>query len=73
MYLQIFPNKKNNYKKLKAIQSPFLKEIEEKYLALLFWRFQKWMDLRDIYLCKIFYTKRNNTQMQKELFNNIFE
>jgi len=57
--------------------SPFLKEIEEKYSVLLFWRFR--IKLIYIVILETFsnvqyvYTHINNNQMQREYFNHMFE
>jgi len=49
----------------------------EKYPVLLFWRFQiKWIYviiLENISYVQYIYTQINNNQMQRELFNNMFE
>jgi len=54
-----------------------IKEIEEKYPALLFWRFHiKWIYVKILeynIMYNIFYTQINHNPMQRELFNNIFD
>jgi len=62
---------------LKDMWSPFLKEIEEQFPVLLFWRFQiQWIyvvKLETFSYVQYFYTQINNNQMQRELFNNMLE
>jgi len=57
--------------------SPFLKEIEEIYPVLLFWRLRsKWIYvviLEKYSYVWYFYTQINNDQMQRESFNTMFE
>jgi len=62
---------------LKDTWSPFIQEIEEKYIVLLFWRFQiKWIQVITLEKCsyvQYLYTPINKNQMRRELFNNMFE